>query len=482
VAVLSPIVETTRRGLAANFQVRDSATGAGRTVTRRIFVRRAGLLIGAVAGLLGAGVARTERVQAAPGRLASGRLTVWGWPTGIILAVVDESGKDVLVETFKADTGIELELVKYDYKDYPPALKTALPAGTGPDAVLTDWDAMGPLWDFLMPLDEMAVKEWGDNWNEQFTEPATSEMALVDAQNARYLPGNMQLLGWPLYWIEDFQKAGIDAASLKTWADMEAAVGKLKLAGLQPFLGSGANWQIVDWFQSLVEVSAPGKIEEVQRGSGKFTDPDMVEAFKLHAKVHNEWMQSGVAGAEAAVPIDGFSAQHACAMVMAAAGTPWFNFLGSDNPTIREAINNRWGTFLLPQSKGLAATDAGVAIVKGTKNQDAAWEYVKWTTTGHGAELIAKNTAQPMGFKKIQPGKRGTPFDRNLAEPLFAALQHPTANKFRRILAPEVYQALADTLPGVITAQITAEEAAAEVQEALEKSFQGAGQKWLRRS
>jgi raffinose/stachyose/melibiose transport system substrate-binding protein len=410
---------------------------------------------------------------------ASGKVTVWGWPTGVILGVVDSAGKDILVDTFKQDTGLDLDLQRYDFKDYGPALKTALPAGTGPDAILTDWDAVGPVWDFIQPIEDRAKAEWGANWRDKFTTAALGEMDLVSADHTLYLPANMQVLGWPLYWIADFEKAGVKAADIKKWDDLAAAADKLKAAGLLPFLSSGANWQVVDWFQSLVEVTAPGKIEKVQRGQGKFTDSDVVDAFKLYAKVHKDWTQPGVAGAEASVPIDGFQ-QHKSAMVMAAAGTPWFGFLSSDNAEVKDAINTKWSTFRLPGSKGLAATDCGLAMVKGAKNPDGAWEYVKWASTGHGAQLQSKNRGDPMGFKSISPSKQNTPFDQNLGGPLLSALQDPAANKFRRILSPDTYQALSDTLPGLVSDQLSADDAASEVQKALDKSFQGNGKKWLK--
>ena len=53
--------------------------------------------------------------------------------------------------------------------------------------------------------------------------------------------------------------------------------------------------------------------------------------------------------------------------------------------------------------------------------------------------------------------------------PLYAALQS-TNNKFRRILCPDVYQSLTKVIPGVISKQITAQDAAAEVQDAFDKN------------
>src|SRR5262249_19282069 len=150
-------------------------------------------------------------------------------------------------------------------------------------------------WQFMAPLNDYAEKEWGKNWKSDIFSPtAVQEMDLVSqivgqTDKTFYLPGNMQLLGWLLYWIPDFQKNGIDPTSFKTFDDFTAACKKLKAAGLVPLAVSNHPAELADWYKELVEVTAPGKMDNVQRGVGKFTDPDMVEAFKLIAMVYNEF-------------------------------------------------------------------------------------------------------------------------------------------------------------------------------------------------
>jgi hypothetical protein len=43
-------------------------------------------------------------------------------------------------------------------------------------------------------------------------------------------------------------------------------------------------------------------------------------------------------------------------------------------------------------------------------------------------------------------------------------------NKFRRVLCVHVYNALTKVIPGVVTGQINADQAAAEVQDAFDKN------------
>jgi ABC-type glycerol-3-phosphate transport system substrate-binding protein len=373
----------------------------------------------------------------------------------------------------KDDLGIDLEISLVEQNNLGAKLKAALPAGTGPDVLATDFDVMGPYWSFMTPLNALGQADWGANWKkDQFTDTAVNEMNLVGdiagkPGEAMYLPGNMQVLGWPIYWIEDLQKNGIDPSKMSKWDDFTAACDTLKKAGLLALVGASHPATLVDWYQSLVEVTAPGKLEMVERGHGKFSDSDMAEAFNLIAKIHNDYMQPGALGMDAAAAFAIFQT-HKGAMCGIFTGTPWFGFLASDTKAIRDQMNNSLGTFLLPGSKGLASMDSGIAMVDGTKNKDAAWAYLKWLSTGKGGAHLASE-GEPMGAKALTPTPKGTDFDKNLGAPLYAALQS-TNNKFRRILCTDVYQSLTTVIPGVVSKQITAADAGAEVQDAFDKN------------
>ncbi len=400
-------------------------------------------------------------------------VTLWGWPTQITRSL-DTEGTDLLIPRVLEDTGVQLEVSLVDQADLAPRLRAALPSGTGPDVLATDFDVMGPYWQFMAPLNEFAEAEWGPNWKtELFSPTAVQEMDLVSQIVGRpdevfYLPGNMQLLGWPYYWIEDFETHDIDVAAMTTFDDFIAACQKLKDAGLVAMRGSGHPAELADWFKVLVEVAAPGKMADVQRGIGSFTDPDMAETFNLIAMMYNEYMQEGAIAEDAGVSFNGFFA-HESSMVYTFAGTPYFGFLNGDNEQVREDMRNSFGTFQIPGAAGLASTDGGMAMIEASQNKAAAWEFIKWATVGNGAAYTARDTSSPYGAVAITPALTGTDFDTNLAGPLFDALQSGN-NVFRRVLCADVYSAITTTIPGVVTGQISAADAAAEVQEAFERN------------
>jgi len=406
-----------------------------------------------------------------------GKVVLWGWPTQITRSF-DENGQDKFVERVKAETGIDVEVALVEQNDLSPKLKAALPAGTGPDILATDFDVMGPYWGFMENLNSYAEKEWGSDWRSKFTDTALSEMDLVSEiakkpGQALYIPGNMQVLGWPYYWIKYFDQAGIKASDIKTFDDFIAVCGKLKAAGIQPMLGASHPANLVDWYQTLVEVAAPGKMELAERGKAKFNDPDMAKTFDLIVQIHKDCMQEGAIGADTGNVFNAFHRGEA-AMIYTFTGTPWFGFLNVDDPQTRQNMRGAYGTFLFPQSKGLAATDGGVAMLSTSKNKDKAWEVIKWMVTGKNAERMAKEAGQPMAFKALTPGPTNTDFDKNLGQPLYNALTNGP-NKFRRVLCVDVYNTLTKVIPGVVTGQISSQDAADEVQD----TFDRACQQWV---
>ena len=399
------------------------------------------------------------------------KITIWGWPTAVMRSR-DAEGNDLFAERILEDIGVEVEQTLVQHPDYPASLKAAIPAGTGPDVVATDWDILGPYWGFMMPLNAFGEAEWGSGWKtDLYIEAATDEMELVAdlvgmSGDALYLPGNMQLLGWFYYWIEDFEANGIDKDALVTWDDFEQAVGVLKAAGLVPLAGSSHPAALVDMFQSLVEVTAPDKFVKAQQGDGKVTDPEIVAAFELFKDVFDNLMDEGTLGQDQAEGQTLFHT-HGAVICTRFTGTPWFGNLNNEDEQIRDNMNWNYGTFMCPGSKGLASTDAGLAMSEASEQKDAAWEFLKWDSVGNGAKHMSEDAGEPTASRELIPPPLGTDFDKNLGEPLLTAMVTGT-NKFRRILCTDVYQVLGDVLPGVVLGQVTAEQAAQEVQEVLD--------------
>lgn len=431
--------------------------------------------------LLAAALALSTLVVGAPARVAAQddmpKLVMWGWPT-TITGFFDE-GDDTFVNRIRDELGIELELVLVDQPELGPKLKAALPAGQGPDLVATDFDVMGPYWSFLEPLDAFAVAEWGEDWHSNFSGASVDEIALVGEIAGKpgetmYLPGNVQLLGWFISSRPVLEEVGIDPASLASYDDLIAACGQISEAGYIPVVMGGHPAALVDVYQTMVEISAPGKMELAQMGQASFADEDMAGAFDLIAGFFSECTQEGAIAAEVDAALFSLLFGGEGATSFAFTGTPWFGFVADTEGGGADFMATSGGTFVFPGSKGLAATDAGVGIVADSENKEAAWEVVKWIAAGEeNARLAARG--EPVAFVGNPPAGKGTDFDEFVQEPLIEAMATGD-NKFRRVLCPDVYNALTQVIPGVVSGQIDAATAGLEVQDAFDRGCQD----WVR--
>ena len=401
------------------------------------------------------------------------KVVMWGWPTTVTRSI-DTEGNDVIVELAREELGIELEVVLTEQNELGAKLKAALPAGQGPDLLATDFDVMGPYWGFLEPLDTFAEAEWGADWRDNYSGAALNEMDLVadiagKPGEALYLPGNMQLLGWAIYSRPLFEQAGVDVASLDSYDDLIAACGQLTEAGITPMAMGSHPAGLVDLYQTLVEVTAPGKFEQAQRGQASFTDEDVASAFDLIGEIYNTCAQEGAIAADIGQVVFPGMFGGNMAMSMQFTGTPWFGFLNDVEGGGADFVRNQAGTFLFPGSKGLAATDGGMSIVADSENKDLAWEVVKWISAGEEAARNA-NT-EPVAWTAYPAQPTGDDFDTELQAPLLEALA-TGENKFRRVLCADVYSALETVIPGVVQGQIDAATAGLEVQDAFDRGCQ----------
>lgn len=441
------------------------------SVTRRRSAPWAG-----VAGAVAAGVLAVSAIGPVSAQSPAPKVTIWGWPTNI--AGFFDTTDDTLAGRIKSELGIDAEIVLTAQQDLGAKLKAALPANQGPDLVYTDFDVMNPYWSFMEPLDARATAEWGADWRTKFSAASMDELQLVSEiggkpGQALYLPGNMQLLGWLITDRDAFAAAGVDPASLKTFDDLITACGTLKAADKTAVLVGGHPAGLVDMYQSFVEISAPGKMELAQRGQASFTDADMTAPFDMISEFYKQCAQDGAIAATVDATLFSQLFTGTAASSFQFTGTPWFGFVADETGGGGDFMKNRAGTFLMPGSKGLAATDAGMGIVASSQNKDAAWEIVKWITSGAENKRLA-DRGEPLAFLANPPAKTGTDFDANVQQPLIDALGHGD-NKFRRILCTDVYNALTQVIPGVAQGQIDAAAAGQEVQDAFDRGCQ----KWV---
>ncbi|MBI2939587.1 MAG: extracellular solute-binding protein [Chloroflexi bacterium] len=401
----------------------------------------------------------------APAAAAKGTVSEWGW---VNWAENDKwKGLDGRPprEHFEGETGIKLEYTNYAYADYLAALKTALPAGAGPDVFEINWQVLQPYAspDIVLPLDDLAKVTWGD-WKKQFIPGLIDEVDRLGRGQAYFIPIYGQLLGYLFYSLPIFEKNKLSVP--KTWAEFEAVCETLKKSGAIPLAVGGKDfWQQVDWFMSLTEVAAPGKLDEVQRGNGKLTDKDIVQTMHLHKKIYTSgWFAEGALGVPTAGGSQLFHEGKAAMMLLGTHVISW-----SKVATLKEA-SLTWGTFVVPDSKGLVATAWAMSIPKAAKNRDQAWRLVQWSSAEKGQEIVAAAPEPPAHMKYKMAGV-GTVFDKNIIEPLIENMARGK-NRLRWMECSALIDAVGPVMQGVASNQLTPEAAMAELEKTRETRCQ----------
>lgn len=136
------------------------------------------------------------------------------------------------------------------------------------------------------------------SWRERFSPAAIQAYTL----NGRIYGVPMQVSQVGFFYNRDlFAKAGVDAAAIKTWDDLIAAVKKLKAAGVTPIIaGGGDKWPIhFYWTHLAIRNGGKAAFEAALRGEGEgFAAAPFVKAGEqLKQLVDLEPFQPGFLGA-----------------------------------------------------------------------------------------------------------------------------------------------------------------------------------------
>ena len=203
-----------------------------------------------------------------------------------------------------------------------------------------------------------------------------------------------------------FREAGLDPDKPpKTWDDLMAAADKLdkkkddgsiQRMAFNPFLN--ANWDL--WsFTNGADIAKDGKVN--------LTDPKILETL--------QWMQKWIAryggwdsylkfkGTFAAAPQDGFMSGKLAMFVDTSNYASQLNFY-APNYTNKDGKNEKldWGVTDLPYKAAPSSSSGGftLSIPRGSKNADAAWEFIKCATGPEAQTSWARDTYGMPGNQK----------------------------------------------------------------------------------
>ena len=176
--------------------------------------------------------------------------------------------------------GVKVEIQYLENEAYKKKLTTLLQSADRPN-ILYSWGGgvmreqvkAGVIEDLTVPMSA--------GWRERFM-PAALQAYVLDGK-VYGVPFQMSQVGF-FYNKDLFAKAGVDAASIKTWDDLLGAVKKFKDAGITPIIaGGGDKWPLhFYWSHLAVRIGGKPAFEAALQGKGKgFADETFVRSGEL---------------------------------------------------------------------------------------------------------------------------------------------------------------------------------------------------------
>jgi multiple sugar transport system substrate-binding protein len=284
-----------------------------------------------------------------------------------------------------------------------------------------------------------------------------------------------------LYWNKGaFEAVGLDPnrppmtwEDLETYADaldVQRADGTYERIGFMPLWNAGPDfWAYVNGWEQVVD------------GTPNYDDPAFIEALewiKGWIDRYGGWQNvQNFRATYGAAPNDLFMSGAVAIFVDVAGYSSQLNFyrptpqIPADEQRVRLDPGTGWDISHIPYNVEPANWSGGFAlsIPRGARNPDAAWEFIKCASSHIGQSSWARDTyAIPTNrLSATTPELMSDPVWQKVME----IMEHSQGSVYVPSY-PNFGQEINQRLEAVWTGQMTAEEAAREAQEAIERTMQ----------
>ncbi len=365
---------------------------------------------------------------------------------------LDNPGLYLYIDKFnQSQDKINIEAKFIPFAEFKRQLTVALVGGTPPDCVLVD----NP--DFAAYIDMGAFEALDDriaDWEYGKDDFYPGPWASATWEGKQYgIPFETNTLVL-FYNVDMFKKAGLDPDKPpKTWEELNQYAKKLTKDGVYGIsvCAVASEEGTFQWLPFLQ-----------QNGGNVFNldSPEAVEALQLWV----DWVKNGYVSKEI-LNMDQWSGvrpqfqnENAAMMI----NGPWCIV-----PIRAEVPNLNWRLAVLPGRVKQASAMGGVniGIVKGAKNADAAWQYIKWLYAPERiAEFWQKFGTLPVMPKIAEsaPYWKGDPVYEVLLEQMKYAAPRGPHPRWPEISAA-IYTAMQEALTGVKTSEQALADAAKKV-------------------
>lgn len=194
-------------------------------------------------------------------------------------------GLQQIMDDFTAETGIGVEVISPG-DDYENVMKTRMASGDLPDLWETHGWSTTRYSEYLTPLND---EPWVSHVKESIKKTVTDSQGNIYVVPLSIDPASI------CYNKDIFDEAGVDATTIRTWADFEAACDKLLTTGKVPVYVGGKS---VNNIANLFEVMAPGFLtnEDVPDNQGAALldgSFDWEANWTPLAQMLDDWQQKG---------------------------------------------------------------------------------------------------------------------------------------------------------------------------------------------
>ena len=318
------------------------------------------------------------------------KLSWWGWFPTVEDAAVIKKG-------FEAKyPNVELTYTYAELDPYISKLKMEIASGSGPDLMSMQ---KGALLNSMKPY-LLDLKSKLGPWTSQIIPSAMKEVeASSGSGQILMVPLGMSAQMYVYYNATLFEGAGVKIP--KTAAQFIAACKTLKekYPNLAPFeMGLKDQWFAVDVFNIFANMASPGLTEKADKGEVKWTSASFVKAMTVFKNLVAKGIipKDNVGLTEYEGAIGDLLDRKACMFANGSWNVGNLSLKYGDRRRGRATDNDLMGAFILPNFAGgkpvtIGGVDVGIAVNKGTKNQDAALKMLEYMTVGDGQQYFCGN-------------------------------------------------------------------------------------------
>lgn len=375
---------------------------------------------------------------------------------------------DIISEFNKTNPNIKVEPKIVAYTDHYTTMKSDIAAGQGADVIaLQPGSHINKYKQFLDPIEPYAKKEFGENWLDGFTVKAVNLAKSMDG-NVLGLPIQYSIGGTYWYNKKMFNKYGLKVPA--NYDELKSVTGTLRSKNELPLLiGARDSWINVDFYTTICNDLAPGKIYDAVAGKAKWTDQEFVDAFKWWKKFFDDKIfQDGALG----IPtyMDAYTLFLDGKGGMIPFGTWHFNTYAIAKD---KADAGEWGIMKFPdlngdgKPAGLWSTVGGIlSINKDSKNKDAAWKFIKSMVVDYAPSYLNKKLMELPVVKGVELQGDWRPEVKDIVK-TFQEWDKDVVGP-REMPYPELVDTLANNLSAVAEGKVKPEEAAKAMQKAFD--------------